>query len=396
MANERPIFPPQHADPFPHDAWSSQQSVALPANFPSPNFPSLGWGYAPSSLDYADDDALGGFNPNTTFPRTPSAFTAGHNTQYGYYPTCSFSSTTGLHRGPLPFNAVFGAIVQQRQRRDGGDHQQRLSSRRFVPRVRYAIGNGGHRRRHGRGGARGRGCGGGGGGGRTDRVGADEEQGRKKKKWMVNGKSADPRIKWMAKEDECLAKAWKTVCMDSITGVNQNAKTYRRRIRRTFDERKLVDPEFACIRMKRGDKAMSNHWESIQEACNKWNGIREEVMARPESGTNVAQHMIRMFETFCRDSNTDADFKFIHVFTRIKSFEKWVEVRLALAKFEDDVYNPDAPISGVVEGWLDGTKKVKKARDSAPASERLQALIEQCIADAKSHSAMREKKSKAR
>ncbi|KAE8804296.1 putative methionyl-tRNA synthetase [Hordeum vulgare] len=43
---------------------------------------------------------------------------------------------------------------------------------------------------------------------------------------------------------------------------------------------------------------------------------------------------------------TDADFKFLHVFTKIESCEKWAVVRLALAKAKDDVYNPDTPVSG--------------------------------------------------
>ena len=76
------------------------------------------WGYS-SSPDYADDDALDGFNPNNTFlhcsaprapsvfispdSRTPFAFTAGLNTQYGYSPTYSSSPAPTLHRGPLPF-----------------------------------------------------------------------------------------------------------------------------------------------------------------------------------------------------------------------------------------------------------------------------------------------------
>ncbi|KAE8798114.1 methionyl-trna synthetase [Hordeum vulgare] len=123
----------------------------------------------------------------------------------------------------------------------------------------------------------------------------------------------------MAKEDQCLTEASKTISMDPITDTNQNNKTYWRRIKTTFDELKLVDPEFAGIQMERTDKAMSNHW------------------------------MVRMFEMFRRDSNTDAGCKFLHVFTRIESCEKWAEVS-----------------------------------------------IEQCIADAKSHSAMREEKSGAR
>ncbi|KAE8801518.1 putative methionyl-tRNA synthetase [Hordeum vulgare] len=98
--------------------------------------------------------------------------------------------------------------------------------------------------------------------------------------------------------------------------------------------------------MERGDKVMSNRWSSIQQACNKWHAIQEEVIARPESGTNVERRMVRMFEIFRRESSTDVDFKFIHVFTKVESCEKWAEVRLALAKAKDGFYNTDAPISG--------------------------------------------------
>ncbi|KAE8808279.1 putative methionyl-tRNA synthetase [Hordeum vulgare] len=91
--------------------------------------------------------------------------------------------------------------------------------------------------------------------------------------------------------------------------------------------------------MEQGDKAMSNYWASIQLTCNKWHEIQEEVMARPKSSANIKRQMVRMFKMFRRDNDTDADFKFFHVFTRIESCEKRAAVRLAPAKAKDDVYN---------------------------------------------------------
>ncbi|KAE8778065.1 putative methionyl-tRNA synthetase [Hordeum vulgare] len=84
------------------------------------------------------------------------------------------------------------------------------------------------------------------------------------------------------------------------------------------------------------------------------------------------------------------------LFTRIESCEKWTDCRLALAKAKDDIYNLAAPASATPEGRPDGTKRAKTARDAAPATERLQSSIEQCIADAKSNAAKREEKSEAR
>ena len=54
----------------------------------------------------------------------------------------------------------------------------------------------------------------------------------------------EPRIKWASKEDECLAEAWKVVCLDPITGSKQIIDTYWDRNKAEFDERKLVDPYF--------------------------------------------------------------------------------------------------------------------------------------------------------
>ncbi|KAE8819713.1 putative methionyl-tRNA synthetase [Hordeum vulgare] len=73
--------------------------------------------------------------------------------------------------------------------------------------------------------------------------------------------------------------------------------------------------------MDHGEKAMSNYWAAIQQACNEWHGIQEEVMARPVTNANFERRMVRMFRMLRRDNN-DQDFKFLHMFTRIESCEK--------------------------------------------------------------------------
>ncbi|KAE8786781.1 putative methionyl-tRNA synthetase [Hordeum vulgare] len=105
----------------------------------------------------------------------------------------------------------------------------------------------------------------------------------RKKKHAPNARRAEPRFKWMSKEDECFAEAWQTVSINLITGANENIDTYWGTIKTMFDERKLVDPDFANIHMDCDDKAMANHCATIQMTCNKWHAIIEEVAAHPKA-----------------------------------------------------------------------------------------------------------------
>ncbi|XP_044962126.1 uncharacterized protein LOC123413249 [Hordeum vulgare subsp. vulgare] len=109
--------------------------------------------------------------------------------------------------------------------------------------------------------------------------------------------------------------------------------------------------------MDRGDEAMANRWSTTQTARKKWHGIMEEVAACPESGANVKGQMLWMFAMY-RADNEDQEFRFLHVFSRIHSCEKWREVRLALDKAKE-TYNPDAHAPAAAEGRPDGTKKAR-------------------------------------
>jgi hypothetical protein len=52
--------------------------------------------------------------------------------------------------------------------------------------------------------------------------------------------------------------------------------------------------------------------------------------------------MRRAFDMY--SNNTDGQtFKYLNVFTRIESCEKWADVCWNLAKNNDEQYNPDAP-----------------------------------------------------
>ncbi|KAE8817500.1 putative methionyl-tRNA synthetase [Hordeum vulgare] len=214
------------------------------------------WGYAPS-LGYSDGDAHGGFKPNTTFPhgtpqrssptgfshdpRTPSpAFNAGLNTQYNYSPLAYSSAlpVAPLRRGALSF--VPSSVLQFNH--TDADMDKIITSGSVVAAS-------------------------------CPRFGVQDET-------MDTANNIDDELDDAEEEGG-------VVSIDQITGANQNADTYWGRIKTVFDERKLVDPDFANIHMDRGDKAMANPWATIQTACNKWHGIVEEVAARPKSGANV-------------------------------------------------------------------------------------------------------------
>jgi len=232
----------------------------------------------------------GGFNPNVTFPhghpaqRTPSpAFTGVQYPPYNYSPPAYASSPTPpLRRCALPFSHLGDADETETDMDDiiAEGSVAAAASPGFTADEAVDLSGGMD--------------------GELGYVYGDEEQeeqeeededeeepARRRKKKKRTARSAEPRIKWASKEEECLAEAWKVVCLDPTTGANQSIDTYWARIKAEFDERKLVDPYFKGVYMQRGSKAMANHWGRIQGACNKWHGVVEEVAARPESGASI-------------------------------------------------------------------------------------------------------------
>nr|XP_020192195.1 uncharacterized protein LOC109778056 [Aegilops tauschii subsp. strangulata] len=378
----------------PRAPWS-QQSVGSPAGFSASS-----WGCA-LSPGYADDDAHGGFNPNITFPhdhpaqRTPSpAFAGVQYPPYTYSPPAYASSPTPPLRHGRLFSQASSSHLGNPDVMEAGmdeiittDSVAAAASLGFnAQEETMDLNNNMHDELDY---------------GEEDPEEEEEEEeptpaptrrGKKKKRAARTG---EQHVKWAAKEDECLAEEWKIVCFDPITGMNQRADTYWERVKSEFDERKLVGPYFAVVHMQRGSKAMANHWGIIQTVCNKWHGIVEEIAARPENGANTEGQMVRMFAMYREDSNTDQDFKYLHVFSQIEKCKKWAVVRRTLAKAKE-TYKPDAPTPGAVDGRLDDKKRAKSAKDAAPATARLQESIEHCVVDAKTRATQREEKIEAR
>jgi hypothetical protein len=84
-------------------------------------------------------------------------------------------------------------------------------------------------------------------------------------------------------------------------------------------------------------------------------------------------------------------FKYLDVFVRIETCEKWVEVRQNLSKNKDEEYNPDAPAPAASTGRPElGQKKLKELKKACHPADRLQASFDKCRADARAHTAGRD------
>jgi hypothetical protein len=106
--------------------------------------------------------------------------------------------------------------------------------------------------------------------------------------------------------------------------------------------------------------------------------------------------MRRAFDMYSDDTDGQT-FKYLNVFARIETCEKWAEVRRNFSKNKDEEYNPDAPAAAASTGHPElGQKKLKELKKAGHPADRLQASFDKCWADAKAHAAGRNTKYDAR
>jgi hypothetical protein len=84
--------------------------------------------------------------------------------------------------------------------------------------------------------------------------------------------------------------------------------------------------------------------------------------------------------------NDDIEFKFIHVFARIKTCDKWSETRSALSKGK---FDPDAAPTLASDGRPMGAERAKALRNAVPGIKKLHSSIMAYMADAALHAAER-------
>jgi hypothetical protein len=106
--------------------------------------------------------------------------------------------------------------------------------------------------------------------------------------------------------------------------------------------------------------------------------------------------MRRAFDMYSDDTDGET-FKYLNVFARIETCEKWAEVHRNLSKNKDEEYNPDAPAAAASTGRPElGQKKLKELKKAGHPADRLQASFDKCWADVRAHAAGRDTKYDAR
>ncbi|PNT74002.1 hypothetical protein BRADI_1g06376v3 [Brachypodium distachyon] len=249
--------------------WSSCSQVSSSSSSPSPagislvspHMPHYHQGNATPSLslfspDYPDTDPLGGFNPNT-FATDPLG---GFNPNFaspplwrgplsygGSSPSASFQQFPAGCSQPVP--NLFGGMSQgdsimadminhssQHAHYTYTQEEEPYAAEDIEEREEWADGTEEPKK--------------GGGGGRGP--------------------------KWTAKEDECLAEAWKVVSLDPFTGANQSGDTYWRRVKTAYDECRVIIREFASVTHDRNESGLShrraNDPTSVQQVA--WHSRR--------------------------------------------------------------------------------------------------------------------------
>jgi hypothetical protein len=102
--------------------------------------------------------------------------------------------------------------------------------------------------------------------------------------------------------------------------------------------------------------------------------------------------MRRAFDMYSDDTDGQT-FKYLNVFARIESCEKWADVRWNLSKNKDEQYNPDAPAPAASAGCPElSQKKPKELKKVGHPADRLQASFDKCWADTRAHAAGRDTK----
>jgi hypothetical protein len=79
----------------------------------------------------------------------------------------------------------------------------------------------------------------------------------------------------------------------------------------------------------------------------------------------------RTFDMYGDDTDGQT-LKYLNVFARIETCEKWAEVRWNLSKNKDEQYNPDTPAAAASTGHPElGQKKLKELKKSGHPADRL-------------------------
>ncbi|CAM0912404.1 unnamed protein product [Alopecurus aequalis] len=318
MANDRQQPRPPHASQYAQCVWAaSQQSVVSPASFSPPV-----WAY------YADGDALGGFNPNTAFQARPrihhrpmrSTRIRPARPSTGSSSAPQFSTTDAdindmITAGSAAAAASTRFYVDAQDPDADTEHAEQGEDEEDVEEVEAPDPSvAGKKRKRAS-------------SGRRRRTSAWPNPGRRLALTRSPARTRTPITSGGVSRRRSKNGSWSTPILPDSTRIAA---------RRPW-------PTTGRSSSRRATSGTTSRRKSpLAQRAAPTSSVRYDIFS-PTSPFAVSfaddcispLQMVRMFEMY-RNDNEQGDFKFLHVFTRIESCEKWIDCRTALAKNKED------------------------------------------------------------
>ena len=120
---------------------------------------------------------------------------------------------------------------------------------------------------------------------------ADEEHGEDDTLISPTRKRGQRAANYSSDEDVALIRAWESVSLDAIAGVDQSSSTFWSRISEHFHGN-------GNTTTTRTIGSLQHRWSTIQECCNKWKSCLAQVARQHPSGVPLQEQVSTLFMAF--------------------------------------------------------------------------------------------------
>ena len=120
---------------------------------------------------------------------------------------------------------------------------------------------------------------------------ADEEHGEDDTLISPTRKKGQRAANYSSDEDVALIRAWESVSLDAIAGVDQSSSTFWSRISEHFHGN-------GNTTTTRTIGSLQHRWSTIQECCNKWKSCLAQVARHHPSGVPLQEQVSTLFMLF--------------------------------------------------------------------------------------------------